>query len=152
MTVIAWRVVKNRYVESAFDGEGARRFGGRWHSAGRSVVYTSATTSLALLEMLVHADLRMLPFYVTIPITFDAAMVERLDQERLPPTWRSFPAPYDLQQIGDEWVESQRSCILEIPSVIVPHESNFIVNPGHPGIRSIEIGSPVGLDIDPRMR
>jgi RES domain-containing protein len=150
--VIAWRVVKNRYVESAFDGEGARLFGGRWHSAGRGVVYASATASLALLETLVHADLKMLPFYVTIPITFDAAMVETVNQRKLPPSWRSYPAPYDLQRIGDEWVESQRSCILEIPSVIVPHESNFIVNPRHPGFHGIAIGSPVRLDIDPRMR
>jgi RES domain-containing protein len=151
LTVTAWRVVKHRFAESAFDGEGARLFGGRWHSVGRAVVYTSATTSLALLETLVHADLGMLPFYVTIPITIDAALIETLDPARLPPNWRSFPAPFALQQIGDEWVASRRSCVLEVPSVIVPHESNFILNPAHPEIPSIEIGDPLTLETDPRL-
>ena len=48
------------------------------------------------------------------------------------------------------WVASQRSCVLEVPSVIVPHESNFILNPEHPAMRSVEIGSPIRLDTDPR--
>ena len=151
MTMIAWRVVKHRFADSAFDGHGGRLFGGRWHSAGRAAVYTSATTSLALLETLVHADLGILPSYLTIPVTFGEDLVERLDPEGLPSTWRSYPAPYELQQIGDEWVASQRSCVLEVPSVIVPHESNFILNPEHPAIRSVEIGSPVTLDTDPRL-
>jgi len=151
LTVTAWRVVKHQFAESAFDGEGARIFGGRWHSVGREVVYTSATTSLALLETLVHADLGLLSFYVTIPVTFDASLVETADPGRLPPNWRSSPAPYELQQIGDDWVASQRSCVLEVPSVIVPHESNFILNPRHRDMPSIEIGSPLTLVTDPRL-
>ncbi len=148
--MIAWRVVKHRFADNAFDGQGARHFGGRWHSVGRAAVYTSATTSLALLETLVHADFRLLPSYITIPVTFEADLVERVDPGGLPPNWRSYPAPYELQRIGDDWVELQRSCVLEVPSVIVPHESNFILNPNHPAMNSLEIGSPIRLDTDPR--
>ena len=151
MTVTAWRVVKHQFAGTAFDGQGARLFGGRWHSVGRAAVYTSATTSLALLETLVHAELRMLPSYITIPVTFEDDLVERVDPGGLPESWRSYPAPYELQQIGDDWVASQRSCVLEVPSVIVPHESNFILNPKHPAMGSIEIGSPITLDTDPRL-
>jgi len=151
LTVIAWRVVKHQFADNAFDGQGARLFGGRWHSVGRETVYTSATTSLALLETLVHADFGLLPSYITIPVIFEADLVERVDPGGLPPTWRSYPAPSELQRIGDDWVASQRSCVLEVPSVIVPHESNFILNPEHPAMRSVEIGSPIGLDIDPRL-
>ena len=149
--MIAWRVVKHQFAENAFDGQGARLFGGRWHSVGRAAVYTSATTSLALLETLVHADLGLLPSYITIPVTFEDDLVERVDPGELPPIWRTYPAPYELQQIGDDWVASQRSCVLEVPSVIVPHESNFILNPKHPAMRSVEIGSPIRLDTDPRL-
>ena len=52
----SWRVVRENFATRAFDGEGARVWGGRWHSAGRAVVYTSATTSLGLLEKMVHTD------------------------------------------------------------------------------------------------
>ncbi len=151
MTITAWRVVKHGFVATAFDGEGARLFGGRWHSSGRAVVYTAASTSLGLLEQLVHAERGLLPFYVSIPVTFNAGLVEMIDPIRLPTSWQSYPAPFDLQQIGDEWSDSLRSCILEVPSVIVPHEPNFILNPKHPDFSSIEIGEPISLEMDPRL-
>jgi hypothetical protein len=37
-----WRIVKRRYASSAFDGEGARLYGGRWNSPGTPVVYSSS--------------------------------------------------------------------------------------------------------------
>ena len=149
--VTSWRVVKRRFVSEAFDGEGARISGGRWNSAGHAVVYTSATTSLGLLENLVHTKARLLPFYFTCPVTFDANLVETVEPGKLPVNWRSLPSPFTLKRIGDEWVDSMRSCILEVPSVIVPHESNFILNPKHPDFASIQIGEPIDLDIDQRL-
>ena len=151
MTITAWRVVKHEFAGNAFDGEGARLFGGRWHSSGRAVVYTFACTSLGVLEQLVHTEKGLLPFYVTIPVTFNADRVEMIDPVKLPTNWRSSPPPYELQRIGDEWFDSMRSCILEVPSVIVPHESNFVLNPKHPDFASLEIGYPIGLNVDPRL-
>lgn len=151
MTITSWRVVREQYASRAFEGEGARRAGGRWNTPGRAAVYTAATTSLGLLETLVHAELGLLRFYVAIPVTFDLGLVESRDLKSLPKNWRSVPAPGELQRFGNEWVESMRSCILEVPSVIVPHESNFILNPNHPAFKSIEIGDPIGLDVDERL-
>ena len=151
MRITAWRVVKREFGANAFDGEGARLFGGRWHSPGRAVVYVSATTSLGLLEQLVHSEKRLRPFYFTIPVIFDDDLVEVIDVVGLPTSWTAFPAPFELQRIGDEWADSRRSCVLEVPSVIVPHESNFILNPRHPDFASIEIGDPISLDIDHRL-
>jgi RES domain-containing protein len=103
------------------------------------------------LEQLVHAEKGLFPFFVTIPVTFDPDLVEKVDPVKLPTSWQSSPPPYELQQIGDEWIDSIRSCILEIPSVIVPHESNFILNPKHPDFASLEIGDPIDLETDPRL-
>ena len=147
----SWRVVKQRFASEAFDGEGARISGGRWNSAGRAVVYTAATTSLGLLEKIVYTKARLLPFYFTVPVTFDADLVETVEPGRLPADWRSLPAPFTLKRIGDDWVDSTRSCILEVPSVIVPHESNYILNPKHPDFGATEIGALVDLDIDHRL-
>lgn len=149
--VTSWRVVRQEFAAHAFDGRGAREWGGRWNSAGRVVVYTAASTSLGLLEKLVHTEEGLLPFYVTIPVIFDADLVEILEPKELPASWRSLPAPVELQRIGNEWVDSLRSCILEVPSVIVPHESNFILNPKHTEFASLEIGKPIGLETDLRL-
>ena len=149
--VTSWRVVKWRFASEAFDGEGARISGGRWNSAGRAVVYTSAATSLGLLENLVHTKARLRRFYFAFPVTFDANLVETVEPRELPAGWRSLPAPHKLQQIGNAWVDSLRSCILEVPSVIVPHESNFVLNLNHPDFSSLQIGRPVDLEIDSRL-
>ena len=150
--VTSWRVVKRRFEEAAFDGEGARIAGGRWNSVGNPVVYTAATTSLGLLELLVHSSKACLfPFYLVIPVIFDERLVDRVDRAQLPKEWRSHPLPRGTQEIGDHWLASGRSCILEVPSVIVPHESNFVLNPKHPDFASLEIGEPIGLDIDHRL-
>lgn len=143
--------MKHEFLATAFDGEGARLYGGRWHSAGRAVVYTSASTSLGLLEQLVHAEEGLPPSYLTIPVTIRMELVETLDRIKLPSKWRVSPPPHGLQRIGNEWADSLRSCILEVPSVIVPHESNYILNPKHPDFSSLEIGDPISLETDPRL-
>ena len=149
--VTSWRVVNRRFEEAAFDGEGARIAGGRWNSVGNPVVYTAATTSLGLLELLVHSSkTRLLPFYLVIPAIFDERRVEKVDRAQFPKDWRSYPLPRGTQEIGDQWLASGRSCILEVPSVIVPHESNFMLNPNHPDFSSLEIGDAIDLDIDQR--
>jgi RES domain-containing protein len=152
LTITSWRVVTRRFRETAFDGEGARIVGGRWNSIGTAVVYTAATSSLGLLEMLVRSSgTRLLPFYLAIPVIFDERNVYRFDRAQLPKGWSLHPSPRDTQKIGDEWVASMQSWVLEVPSVIVPHESNFILNPKHPDFGSLEIGEPVNLEIDPRL-
>src|SRR5437762_312824 len=54
-----WRLC--RRAHGAFDGEGARRFGGRWSLRGTPVVYTSASAALATLEYFVHLDVEDAP-------------------------------------------------------------------------------------------
>jgi RES domain-containing protein len=147
-----WRIVKSRYASTAFDGEGARLYGGRWNSPGTRMVYTSSTISLAVLEVLVHLqEASLLSSYSLISADFDDALVERLERSRLPDGWRTYPAPSDLQRIGDEWVWSQRSALLEVPSVIVVRESNYLLNPAHPDFSSVVIGEPEPFTFDVRL-
>src|ERR1035441_10765404 len=72
------------------DGGGARLHGGRWNSAGHSVIYAAETYAGAILELLVHANLNRLPHthaVLTIEIPEDLA-VERLAAPALP-GWKS---------------------------------------------------------------
>lgn len=152
MTITSWRIVKAKRAATAFDGDGARIEGGRWNSPGVPAVYTSHSAALAALEMLVHLGRgSILGAYVLIPCTFDAHLMSRLDRKRLPKNWRSYPAPPELQLIGDEWVKSGASAVLEVPSAVIETDSNYLLNPGHATFRSIRIGRPQPFEFDLRL-
>lgn len=148
----AWRIVKARHAANAFDGEGARVEGGRWNSPGTPVVYTSRSAALAALELLVHLGRgSMLAAYVLIPCTVDDALVSRLDRRRLPKNWRSYPAPPELQLIGDEWVKGGVSAVLEVPSAVIETDSHFLLNPHHTDFQAIRIMDPQPFAFDLRV-
>ena len=147
----AWRLTKSRYLATAWDGEGARTSGGRWNSVGIAVVYTSATLSLALVETLIHVTSGILPAYTAVPIEFDDALKEVADAADLPRNWKDQPAPPATRAIGDTWVESSKSALLRVPSVVVPIEFNYVVNPRHPDFGRIRIGPPMPFPFDPRL-
>lgn len=149
--ITAWRITKARHAATAFDGEGARIEGGRWNSPGLPAVYVAENAALAALEMLVHLDPSILPAYVRIPCTFNEALVAKLDRGQLPRNWQSSPAPPELQQLGDAWLKSGSSAILEVPSAVIEIESNYLLNPGHPDFGRIEIGAVSPFEFDLRL-
>lgn len=149
---ISWRIVKRSRAGQAFDGEGARLWGGRWNSPGVALVYTSSSAALATLELLVHlGSPRVLPAYVLFECRFEEAIVASVESADLPAGWRSYPAPADLQARGDRWVASGGSAVLAVPSVIVPQERNYLLNPAHPDFRTIRISEAEPLDMDVRL-
>lgn len=142
--------MKARHAATAFDGEGARRNGGRWNSIGVRVVYASATKSLAALETLVHLRLPVTARYVAIPLQFDDSLVETVPPAGLPPGWNSEPPSSISQQIGDDWVRAARSALLALPSVLTG-ETNFLINPAHPDFAKIQLGTHEPFTFDPRL-
>lgn len=148
----AWRLVKSRYAESAFSGEGARRYGGRWGSVGTAMVYASESLALAQLEILVNLPTeRLLETYVAFRLCFDEGLASVLPPSALPADWRRDPAPQSVKNIGDQWVREVRSAVLEVPSAVVPSESNYLVNPNHVDFERLEITGPMDSLIDPRL-
>jgi RES domain-containing protein len=147
----AWRIVKQRHAATAFTGEGAARTGGRWNSRGVPVVYTSATKSLAALETLVHLNPPVSFKYVVFRLEFDPALIESLPLRRLPAGWRTEPPPPFTKSIGDGWVRAGRSAVLALPSVLIPGETNYLLNPAHPDFRKISIRKPEAFVFDPRL-
>ena len=111
----AWRIVKPCHVESAFSGEGARRFGGRWNSVGISMVYVAESRALAALELLVHLDHgNVLDDYLCIPVRFSESLLRVLDTTQLRGDWRSHPPPRYVQVLGDHWTQNRVSVVLEV--------------------------------------
>ena len=147
-----WRIVKPYHVAQAFSGEGARLYGGRWNSKGRSLVYAAESKALAALELLVHVDrAELLDSYLCIPLHFDRKWLRVLDPKTLPQEWRNHPPPRSIQQIGDQWAALNTSPVLEVPSVPIPGEKKYLINPNHPEFNQLQIGLPELFEFDLRM-
>lgn len=149
--ISAWRIVKEKYADAAFSGEGARQAGGRFNSVGVPVVYTSSSLALAQLEILVNLPTeRLLSSYVAFRVRFDETLVQPVGD--LPANWRQNPAPRSVKTVGDRWVASERSLVLRVPSAVVPAERNYLINPRHPDVDKLEIEGPFDPQIDPRLQ
>ena len=152
MTVV-WRLVRREHAATAFSGAGAAKTAGRFNSLGTPVVYTSDSYALAMLEVRVHvATFRGMRDRVAISAEIDDDLVEVLEASDLPADWQERPAPTSTQALGDAWVASGRSAVLRVPSVVVPAQANYLLNPAHPDVGRIRIGTPSALAIDPRLR
>ena len=148
----AWRIVKERHANDAWDGEGARLYGGRWNSPGVPAVYASESRALATLEVLAGLQTNSpLPAYVLIPAEFDDSLVLEVELKEVPADWRTHPPPPSTQQLGDVWIGEGRSAVLRVPSALVPKESNYVLNPRHPDFSAIRIGEAEPISIDPRL-
>ena len=148
-----WRICKGEHTVTAFTGEGAILYGGRWHHPGSPVVYCSESRALAALEQLDHLHRNRLPphfvcFAVEIP---DGLAIRRVGIEDLPADWRRHPAPPALRDIGTHWVHAGKSAVLELPSAVVPGEHNFLLNPRHPDFARLAIGDPEPFAFDERL-
>jgi RES domain-containing protein len=153
LSLSLWRISKRKYADTAFNGEGARRVGGRWNSRGHGMVYTSGTLSLAALEVFVHMEvedaLAMLAcIRVEVPVE---VKIDYLDMAQLPVDWRNIPAPAVLAEMGDRWFKSGATAILAVPSVVIPVEYNYLVNPLHSDFAKFRLDSPQPFEFDPRL-
>ncbi len=153
MTVRFCRLTKARYQFTAFGGEGARLYPGRWNHKGVPLVYCAATLSLAALEYFVHIDAPDLPDdLVALPAELPDDAVEVLDAAVLPRDWRALPGPSALKDIGDAWVRSMRTVGLSVPSAVVPSERNVLLNPAHSGMAALHVGPAEPFAFDARIR
>lgn len=148
-----WRMVKEKYARDAFSGDGARLSGGRWNHKGISVIYAAEHLSLSALETFVQMGRREVNSrFVGIPFSYpDTLRIEDLKAGDLPKEWRSTPPGAQTKDVGKKWIEGRKSVILRVPSVVVPQEFNFVINPNHPDFKHLTIGKPVGFSFDPRM-
>jgi RES domain-containing protein len=153
LTLSAWRIVQERHAAEAFSGEGARLYGGRWNSPGIPMIYTAQSRALAALEMLVHLDSPLLlRSFLLFEVTFDDAAVMEINPTDLPANWRDEPVPPGTQAIGDAWAAKAATPILRVPSVLIPQEGNFLLNPRHPEMSKVQFGKPEQFAFDPRLR
>jgi RES domain-containing protein len=141
-----YRLVRSARADDAFSGEGARLYGGRWNPPGSPVVYASESRALAVLETFVHLTMEartigFLLYEITLP-----------KRARLREASLRRPQPVSsARRAGREWLDDGKSLALVVPSVIVPQESNYLLNVRHPQFARLGISEPEPFSFDERL-
>ena len=149
-----WRICRESFAADPLSGRGGLVTSGRWHSKGRRVTYATGALSLAALEVLVHTDKSMLPadlvrLEIDVP---DKLKLTRIDVKSLPRDWRMYPAPAELQRLGDDWLSTGPTAVLQVPSAVIPEEFNFLLNPAQTDAPKIRVVSKESFAFDSRLR
>jgi RES domain-containing protein len=79
------------------------------------------------------------------------AAADVLDATTAPVGWDAEPAGRASIAYGTAWAHALRSALLLIPSVIVPEESNVLINPSHPDAAKVTASKQRKWIYDPRM-
>lgn len=133
-----WRIVKEKF--HPLDGEGAKKYDGRWHHRGYPCIYTSGSLALATLEKLVQLnEIGFLENYRSSLIKIPKKNIEKLNIKNIPVNWNSYPHSPETRTYGTNWLQSLRSSVLEVPSAIVEREYNYLINPSHPEFKEIKL-------------
>jgi RES domain-containing protein len=151
---VVWRLTPPEF-HTQLDGEGARLFGGRWNSPGLRALYTSSHLSLSVLETYVNIPLALrtsLPVFQAVRISIpDNASTIRISPAQLDKLLTTPDSLAASRSIGDGWITRRESLVLQVPSVLVPEEDNFVVNPEHPDARDVRIVGTRAFHFDPRL-
>lgn len=147
--MMVYRLCRQEHMQ--LDGKGAELYGGRWNNKGNAMIYTSASVSLCVLELLVHVPSTLIPknhMLMSIAIPDDEIIGE---VKGLKENWNTLPYSESSQRIGDEWLKKGKELVLKVPSAIVLNEYNFLVNPRHPRIGEIKIKESRTFEFDSRL-
>lgn len=141
-----WRISNYQDVS----GIGAAKFPGRWNDKGVEVVYTAESPALAMLEILVQNGRATLPdTYSLLEISCELE-ASHLNVPLLKVKW--YQDQKYTKKLGSDWLIEKGSLLMRVPSVIMPHSFNVLVNPNHRDIDSVKIVSATVATFDPRLR
>jgi RES domain-containing protein len=149
--MLVYRIERQKYLHEVFHGRGAALSrGNRWNSFNTPMVYTSASKSLALLEIMAHIDLfEDLPddrYILEIEIP-DSILIQELRIELLPAGWETFPPGNSTRLIGDEFVRNRLAAVMKVPSSLLKGEFNYLLNPLHESMSSVRLVTAESLDL-----
>ncbi|MBK6727883.1 MAG: RES family NAD+ phosphorylase [Xanthomonadales bacterium] len=143
-----WRISRYR----GLSGEGGLHADSRWHHAPRHVLFAAEHPALAMLEVLAHLQIDLAQMPTTLRL-FAIDLKPRASislAPELPSGWQAnLPT---TQALGNAWLDASKSLLLKIPSAILPHASNYAINPRHKQalthLKELDQGP---LWIDPRL-
>jgi RES domain-containing protein len=127
-----WRLYRALHGPG-LDGAGGVRAAGRWHRLGRRVVYFGASPAIVVLEKLAHVDPEVLPADLLLGRFAGDPSIE------LPAEPLQVSDLAACRVLGERFLAAGRACALRVPSVVLPEESNYLVNALHPDLSKIRL-------------
>lgn len=147
--MIVFRITTAKWA-TVLDGSG---YPARWNPRHIRVIYTAGSAALACLENLAHrsgeglnANFRLVEIKIPENTTSDSYSLDDL-----PENWHTVRGYAVCQMLGSEWVKKNETCILRVPSSIIPSETNVLINPNHPHFHQISIQSTRKFSFDERL-
>lgn len=148
-----YRITQEIYCDD-LTGNGAKLFGGRWNSEGLQALYTAFSRSLALLETLAHTPVKMLQVKTYILVTIfvpDTVLKQVVAIKELPEKWDATDIHPYTQKTGNNFLLENKKLLLSAPSVLMPEETIFVLNPLHPDMKKLKIVQKRRIHFDKRM-
>jgi RES domain-containing protein len=145
--MVLWRISRHRDLS----GIGGLRVAGRWHYAGRPIVYLAETPASALLEVCVHTSANDVPpDFTLLKLEGPDLNVPSIETKELPQDWRSRVEV--TRDLGTAWLKRSESVLLRVPSALVPETVNFLFNPSDTQAKKFHITHAFSYPFDPRLK
>lgn len=150
--ITVYRIAKTKHIRN-LSGTGARIYGGRWNRKGIGILYTSESRALATVEYIVHVSLSIAPTDLSIAsLEISGPIIPKvISTSELPANWYDYPGPSDLAELGTNWVLANDSLLLSVPSAVIKHEFNILINPSHPDMSHVTISHVEDFTFDERL-
>jgi RES domain-containing protein len=151
-----YRIQKTEYAtkEAILSGKGAARIGGRWNRVDTPLIYTCSTLELAILEVLVHLEgttFDDLPDFVRVRLALPNDSITDVQADTLPLDWNTIPYNTTTQDFTQDWLTDRNTLAMRVPSAVVPTSFNYLINPRHPLISTVEILDIQDFSFDNRL-
>ncbi|MDZ7897870.1 MAG: RES family NAD+ phosphorylase [Arcicella sp.] len=129
-------------------------FAARWNSNGVFVAYTASSRALACLEMVVHlnSDRLKSEFGMSVVEIPEEVNITKISIEDLPKGWTEHDGYQMCQEVGDDWIQAFETCVLQVPSAVIKHEFNYLVNPQHSDFSKLKIIEIEDFEFDLRIK
>ena len=145
-----YRIAGKKHASDIY-GSGAAIFGGRWNRKGSPVLYTGESKEIALLELIVHTPPAIVPALDILTLEIPDDSIFEIEIKDLPNNWTNYPAPSILAEIAEEWIASNKSIALKVPSSVIHSSRNYILNCRHPEYHAVKVIEQVGFRFDRRL-
>jgi len=150
--MLVYRIASPQYAGD-LSGNGAKLYGGRWNAKGTAVVYLTSSRALAVMELLVHLrpeDLQRPYALMTFDVPDDKVL--KLAVKDLPKDWQHEERKSSLHRITSDFVAKGVHLLMEVPSVLIEEESNYILNPLHPDAAKVKLVAQRSFNFDQRLK
>lgn len=150
--MLVYRLGRTKFAHD-ISGEGARLYGGRWNHKLTPCLYTSGSRALAVLEYTVNVNIDEVPRALSMTVLqIPDENILTLTPKDLPGDWALSPAPASTKDFGTGLLKKSDYLVIRIPSVVVPEEFNYLINPLHLDIRLVKVVSVRDFVYDVRIK